>query len=199
MSQQPAGDPGCPLPARDASGSDDRTQQRNTHSTESRVVRYRWHPWFGQEVWVHQVRRGQRSPGPVLRCGLTPDLDAKAVEIPLWMFDAEACGAMWMATAPVVNTDALHELTRVLEANHATCGVLPQAEHLIASGGAHGQDRPVVAAGDTTIDLSGAPAESVVGGDAARTPPAGRTPAGPHDPRTRAAARRTATGGGAAR
>ena len=199
MAQRPAGGLGCPCPARDASGCGDRTQQRNTHSTESRVVRYRWHPWFGQEVWLHQVRRGQPSAGPVLRCGLTPDLDAKAVEIPLWMFDAAACGAMPMATAPVVNTDALRELSRLVEATHATCGVLPQAEHLIASGGAHGQDCHPVAFGDPTVPLAAAPAESVVGGDASRTPPTGRTPVGPHDPRTRPTVRRTATGGGGTR
>lgn len=31
------------------------SHQRNTHSTESRVVRYRWHPWFDQEVWIHRT------------------------------------------------------------------------------------------------------------------------------------------------
>ena len=35
------------------------------------------------------------------------------------MFDAAACGAMPMATAPVVNTDALRELALLVEASRA--------------------------------------------------------------------------------
>jgi hypothetical protein len=48
------------------------------HSTESRFVRYRWHPWFDREVWVHQARRDSRPGEPLVRCGLTPDLDARS-------------------------------------------------------------------------------------------------------------------------
>lgn len=65
------------------------------------------HPWFGQEVWVHQTRGGPRSSGSVGRCGLTADLDAMCFEIPLWMFDAAACGVTPLTTAPVVSTDAI--------------------------------------------------------------------------------------------
>ena len=58
------------------------------------------------------IKRGGASGRcePVVRCGLTPDLDARSVEIPLWMFDAAACGVMPTATAPVVTADALREL-----------------------------------------------------------------------------------------
>jgi hypothetical protein len=138
---------------------------------------------------VHQARRGQRPCEPVVRCGLTPDLDARSVEIPLWMFDTAACGVMPMVTAPVVNADALRELRFLLEAaHHAKAGVSQQAEHLelIASGGAHAPDCQAVASGDTTAAIH-------------RTPAAGRTPAGLHAPRARPATTRRGTGSGGTR
>lgn len=101
---------------------------------------------------MHQARRGHRPCEPIVRCGLTPDLDVRSVEIPLWMFDTAACGVMLMATAPVVTADALRELRMLLEAAHpATSGFSQQAEHLepIASGGDHAPDCPAVASDDT--------------------------------------------------
>ena len=92
-----------------------RTQQRNAHSTESRVVRYQWHPWFEQEVWIHQSRHCLRQAEKVLRCGLSPDLDRHSVEVPLWMFDAVACEAMALAKTPVANAAALAEPKSVLD------------------------------------------------------------------------------------
>jgi len=189
-------------PGPNASGGNCRTQQRNTHSTESRVVRYRWHPWFGREVWVHQARQSPRPCGPVVRCGLTPDLDARSVEIALWMFDAAACRAMPMATAPMVTADALRELGILLEAvPHTKSGVPQQAEHLepIASGGAHAHDCQAAASSDTIAALPAAPAGAVMGGAAPRTPAAGRTPASPHAPRARPATTRKGTASGGTR
>jgi hypothetical protein len=150
---------------------------------------------------VHQARQ-QRQGEAIVRCGLTPDLDARSVEIPLWMFDAAACDVMPVATAPLVNADALRELKILLKAAHdAKSGVSPQAEHLelIASGGAHAPDCQAVASGDATAAIPAAPAESVMGGDAHRTPAAGRTPAGLHAPRARPATTRRGTGSGGTR
>jgi len=47
---------------------------------------------------------------------LTPDLDARSVEIAVWMFDAATCGVMSLATAPTVSAEALHELKMLLAA-----------------------------------------------------------------------------------
>jgi hypothetical protein len=60
----------CPVSARHGSGAAGArctTKQRNTHSTESRVIRYRWHPWFDREVWIHRTRVGEALA--VARCG----------------------------------------------------------------------------------------------------------------------------------
>ncbi len=129
------------------------SQQRNTHSTESREVRYRWHPWFGLVVWVHLTRVSQAQD--VVRCALTPELGARATEIPLWMFDAAACVLMNLADEPTVDVEALRDLNTLLR--HA-CGpteaAVPmlQAEHraLSSAGGAHAIDSEAAATGDST-------------------------------------------------
>lgn len=59
-------------------------------------------------------RYGVSQGQPVVRCGLTPKLDARAIEIPLWMFDAGLCGLMQIASTPVVCVDALRELKALL-------------------------------------------------------------------------------------
>jgi hypothetical protein len=116
------------------------SQQRNTHSTETLEVRYRWHPWFGRTVWVHRTRALEDQE--FVRCGLTPDLDAHANEIPMWMFDAGVCGHMHASDEPVVSLDALRELKSLLtNACHPLIASDPvlQAGHrdLSSTGGAH--------------------------------------------------------------
>jgi hypothetical protein len=32
------------------------TEGSNTHKTETREVRYRWHPWYGREVLLRGIR-----------------------------------------------------------------------------------------------------------------------------------------------
>jgi hypothetical protein len=81
---------------------------------------------------------------------LTPELGAHATEIPLWMFDARACGLMELADEPTVDVEALRELNTLLR--HA-CGpsdaAVPmlQAEHrsLSSAGGAHAIDSEAAA------------------------------------------------------
>jgi hypothetical protein len=181
-----------------------RSPQRNTHSTDARIVRYRWHPWSGREVWVHQARRSPGSSETIVRCSLTPDLDARSVEIALWMFDVAACSVMPLATAPAVDVETLRELrilltvARPAKSGCPPSGFSPQAEHLElpASGGAHVHDCHGVASGDATDALPTASPGPVLGGDAPRTSAAGRTPAGPYAPRARPAAARKGTGAG---
>jgi hypothetical protein len=55
-----------------------------------------------------------------VRCGLTPDLDRRSVEIPLWMFDAALCGAMRLAVEPALCAEALRELKILLGHGGAT-------------------------------------------------------------------------------
>ena len=45
------------------------TKLENAHGTEFREVLYRWHPWFGLRVAVHETV--SRSDGIVFRCTLT--------------------------------------------------------------------------------------------------------------------------------
>src|SRR4029453_1148885 len=55
-------------PGADLAGGRCRSRQRNTHSTESREVRYPWHPWCGRSVTVYEAltKGGQ----PVCRGGV---------------------------------------------------------------------------------------------------------------------------------
>src|SRR5262245_25440179 len=38
------------------------SRQRNTHNTESREVRYAWHPWFGRIVTVFETLTKGEEP-----------------------------------------------------------------------------------------------------------------------------------------
>jgi len=174
--------------ARSGVGSRCTSQQRNTHSTDSRVVRYRWHPWFGQEVWVHQARQCQWHAETVLRCGLTPDLDTRSVEVPLWMFDGAACDVMVLSEAPTSSAAALDELRILLLATRdANAGRSRQSEHLepIAPGDAHVDDRCAISAGVATDAVPPSSASADMGGDAHRESQTGRTAAGAHVVRVR--------------
>lgn len=174
------------------------SQQRNTHSTESREVRYRWHPWFGRLVWVHctRIRQGQG----VVRCSLTPELDARAIEIPLWMFDNGVCYLMGMADEPVVCVEALRELNALLRhASRASevAGQVLQVAHrdLSLAGGAHAIDSEAATPADDATDAVPADSQRAeLGSRSDRTPTAGGASARSHASRT---PRSPGPGGGA--
>lgn len=177
--------------------------KKHPSSTNSRVVRDRWHPWCVRTVWVHQARRSPGSSKTVVRCGLTPDLHARSVEIAR-MFGGVACRVMPMATAPAVDVTTLRELRIRLMAAHQPSPAFPSPAlrlklslKLSASRGAHVHDRHAIASGDATDALPTTSPGSVLGGDADRISAAGRTLVGPHAPRARPAAapRRTRAGG----
>lgn len=65
------------------------TKLRNAHGTEFREVLYRWHPWFGRRVAVHEAV--SRSDGIIFRCTLTGG-SGRQLELPAWMFDS---GCLW--------------------------------------------------------------------------------------------------------
>ena len=176
------------------------SQQRNTHSTESREIRYRWHPWFGLTVWVHLTRVSQSQE--VVRCGLTPDRDVRAMEIPLWMFEAGACHLMELEHQPVVGIEALRELNALLRHTRFPMAVAVQGlqagyRDLSSAGGAHAIDSEATATGNSTGAVPPDSQRAELERGPARGSTAGVASAGPHASRARRSpARRRAAAGG---
>ena len=96
-----------------AVGFDGTTHQHNTHSTDSREVCYRWHPWYGRTVWIYEKRsvRGQTA----VRCGLDSTQCTKSLEIPQWMLEAVDCSNIRLSDVPRVDCDALRTLKTLLD------------------------------------------------------------------------------------
>src|SRR6266446_2448434 len=88
------------------------TRLENAHGTEFREVLYRWHPWFGLRVAVHETVT--RLDGIVFRCTLTGG-GGRQLELPAWMFDRAACRDCFpLATSPLVSTVGLRALSDLL-------------------------------------------------------------------------------------
>lgn len=84
----------------------------NAHGTEFREVLYRWHPWFGLRVAVHEAV--SHSDGIVFRCTLTGG-GGRRLELPAWMFDRAACrDCLAVATKPPVSMAGLCALSALL-------------------------------------------------------------------------------------
>ena len=98
-----AGDPRC------------RTRRRNAHRTgeaEEREVLYRWHPWSGRVVRVHEAVA--KEAGEVLRCSLEGCDAGRWLELPAWMLDRVSCAPMRIEERLCVDVGALSALTAVL-------------------------------------------------------------------------------------
>ena len=108
--------------------------QSNTHSTESREIRYPWHPWCGRSVWIHRkVVKGGRA---VYRCSLEPNHEARLFEVPQWMFESGACCQVHSAEKPAVNCAALLDLKLLLHhARSPARTFVLQAQHSSSPGG----------------------------------------------------------------
>jgi hypothetical protein len=144
------------------------SRQRNTHSIESREVRYPWHPWHDRVVEIHQsfARNGRA----LFRCSIEENLEARLLEIPQWMFDPATCCRMHLAAVPTVSCRALRDLKSLLH-----CALLPgsevvlQAQHrcLPSPGGA---DAKVAEPTDgrSTQTVSSTPPEPGLAGAASR-------------------------------
>jgi hypothetical protein len=78
--------------------------------TEVRVVRYQWHPFFGKEVLV---RWAIPSAGGLL-CFPPGEELVVSFLVPSWMFEAEICASMKIASAASVSVRALVDLHRLL-------------------------------------------------------------------------------------
>src|SRR5262245_45492921 len=101
---------GCP--GTGAGAARCRTPQHKTTLIDVRSVRYPFHPWFGQEVYV--LAQGRRHGQAVLDCRV--DLDnARTLEVPAWMFDDAACVAAAVTSQPRVCFQALRRLRRLLD------------------------------------------------------------------------------------
>lgn len=88
------------------------TKRQNTHVIDQREVLYRWHPWFGQSVYVDEVID---KPGDaVFRCNLTGVRSDRFLEVPIWMFDRAACSACCRAETAHVGHDALKALAGLI-------------------------------------------------------------------------------------
>ena len=69
-----------------------KSRQRNTHSTESREVRYPWHPWRDRMVTTH--RSFTWNARALFCCSIEESLEGRFLEIPQWMFDPAICYRM---------------------------------------------------------------------------------------------------------
>src|SRR5262245_54662895 len=74
---------GPPTPG--AAVADCTTRFENAHGTEFRELLYRWHPWFGLQVCIHEEI--DKADGGVFRCTLSDSDAARCLEVPAWMFD----------------------------------------------------------------------------------------------------------------
>lgn len=118
-------------------GIDGTSRQSNTHSIESREVRYPWHPWYGRTVWIYQsLKKHDRG---VLRCRVEQDVRVGLFEVPEWMFET-AAGCIQLAKTPAVECEALRDLKVLLQGHQSQSGldrvVEVQHQSLQSSGGA---------------------------------------------------------------
>lgn len=157
------------------------SRRSNTHSIATREILYRWHPWYGRSVRIYQVvdRNGQVW----MRCGDDQVEGLRRLEVPQWMFESAACGALRMAGTPVVDCEALLDLkallaSAVLERRSA----VEQAEHLSlpCTEGANAQVTEAAAArsAGSTEALSSTVCQAALGAAAAGDPAANGATAG---------------------
>src|SRR5215469_17733534 len=71
------------------------TKLENAHGTESRELLYRWPPWAGLSVGVHESV--EKPDGVVFRCSVR----GRRLEIPAWMFDRSACARCVLQLMPM--------------------------------------------------------------------------------------------------
>jgi hypothetical protein len=82
--------------------------------TVRREVLYRWHPWAGCTVQVHEVI--EKTSGDAFRCSLEADTAGRRLELPAWMLDRGTCFGIRLEGQPRVDTEALSALVTLLAA-----------------------------------------------------------------------------------
>ena len=63
-------------------------------------------------AWIFNVV--EKNGEIILRCALDPLETARVSEMPQWMFDPVACRHIRSSALPIVDSDALRELKRLL-------------------------------------------------------------------------------------
>jgi hypothetical protein len=87
-------------------------KRKNAHSTEFRELLYRWHPWSGLQVCIHDAI--ERRDGVAFRCGLNASDSERWLEISAWMFDRSTCARVRLDVEPRTNLAALATLVALL-------------------------------------------------------------------------------------
>ena len=144
------------------------SRQRNTHSNESREVRYPWHPWHARAVAVHEALT--KNGRGVFRCGIDENPGMRLLEIPQWMFDSVACCRMRLATVPTVSCGALLDLKALLQyASFPDSDVVIQGQHrsLLSPGDADAKITKSAESGSIQT-VSSTPEAPVLAGAASR-------------------------------
>ena len=88
------------------------TKQLDTHNIDCREVRYPWHPWHGQQVWIR--RSSARGGVPVHQCAADASAHRRLLEIPQWMFEASVVCLLRLLPSPIPSVEALRELKELL-------------------------------------------------------------------------------------
>jgi len=113
---------------------------RNAHRTVCRNVLYRFHPWCGRDVFVHEVI--EKAGGVAFRCTLDGSETERWLEIPAWMFDRAACSAdTHFSTNPFVSLEALDALSALLDHVFKTEATSSNVRLRSAGGISHDQNR----------------------------------------------------------
>jgi hypothetical protein len=168
----------CDFLCPDGSALHGTSRQSDTHSNESREVRYPWHPWHARAVTVHEAFT--RNGRAVCRCSVDGNPGVRLLEIPQWMFDSVACCRMYLTTVPTVSCGALLDLKALLRcASFPDSDVVLQVQHrsLLTPGGADAKiTNPTESRSIQTI--SSTPEAPVLAGAAARNQTKSGTVAG---------------------
>ena len=117
-------------------GSRCRTRRRNAHRTgeaEEREVLYRWHPWSGRVVRVHEAVA--KEAGAVLRCSLEGSDAGRWLELPAWMLDRVSCAPTRIEERPCVDVGALSALTAVLATAPVVSPAAPSSHAPVSGAG----------------------------------------------------------------
>jgi hypothetical protein len=88
-------------------------QRSLAHRTEFRELLYRFHPWSGFPIAIHEAIN--KPDGVVFRCDLVDSDSDRWLELPAWMFDRSACARVRLvATDPHADISALVALASLL-------------------------------------------------------------------------------------
>jgi hypothetical protein len=128
------------------------SRRRNAHRTEEREVLYRFHPWSGCVVHVHEAI--DKASGAMVRCS-RDDASGRWLELPIWMFDRASCALIEVVAAPRVDLTALGALIALLRETERADGASSNARLSGAAMGTHNPNR-----GETHATVDECPSRS---------------------------------------